>query len=135
MLRFVGECLPFLMIPVCSDHGWPTNYWSRYTRPGSTRVYANATDPGTNKYLAISAFKSNVKFADGGSLAIQIINNGPKGIAVPLTLQGVGAVKGIKTYLLNNDHNLEAVNRCTNQGDKIVATMPSLSMIVLSIDY
>jgi folylpolyglutamate synthase/dihydropteroate synthase len=98
-------------------------------------VHANATEPITNKYLAVSAFNTADTFPDGGSVAIQIINNGPKDVAIPVTLQGVEKVKDVKTYLLDNKHNLGAVKMCARQGDKILATVPSLSMIVMSISH
>ncbi len=99
-------------------------------------MYANATDAELNKHLVISAFSSSSGFADGGNLATQIINNGPRSIDLPLQLRGVTGVTDYVSYLLDNEHNLEAVHDLISMSNgTIIVSIPAKAVVVVSIRY
>ncbi|KAH8898360.1 glycoside hydrolase [Thozetella sp. PMI_491] len=115
---------------------WAYAAYCRYSRPGSTRVYANATNPDQNKYLAVSAFSSSVGFPDKGNLAIQIINNGPKSIDVPVEVRGIKTFRDTTSYLLDNEHKLEPVyGLVSTQNGSLTLSVPSKALVVLSIRH
>ncbi len=134
MLRSAGEYnpqWPYGMGDVEADRAL-----LRYTRPGSIRVYANATNPEQNKHPTLSAFSSSGGFPDGGNLAVQIINNGPRTVELPVDLRGVAKVKDLVSYLLDNEHNLTPgyglVQLCNGT---ITASIPPKALVVLSIRH
>ena len=99
-------------------------------------MYANATDAESNKHLVISAFTSSSGFADGGNLATQIINNGPRNIDLPLQLRGVTEMADYVSYLLDNEHNLDAVQGLISiSNGTIIVSIPAKAVVVVSIRY
>lgn len=91
-----------------------------------------------NLYLAVSAFSNPQGFATGdGKIAIQMINNGNTNATFPVEIRGVSSISNVTTYLLDNDHNLEAMAGLVQVTGPTVlnATVNAFSMVTLVVDY
>jgi hypothetical protein len=88
--------------------------------------------------LTTSAFLNPKGFESGdGKVAIQIINNGNLATTFPIAVKGVGNVKKVTTYLLDNHHRLDVVSDILAQTGPATwsASLAAFSMITVVLDY
>lgn len=88
--------------------------------------------------MAVSAFSNPQGFETGdGKIAIQMINSGNINATFPIEIKGVSSISNITTYLLDNNHNLEATADLFQiTGPTMLnATVNAFSMVTLVVDY
>ena len=115
----------------------------RYVRPGAVRISAVTSGRSADQYLTVSAFLNRNGFENGdGVVAIQVINNGNLNATFPIELTGVpgaaaGGIKTVKTYLLDNSHNLTLVPDVVRQTgpSTLSATLGAFSMVTVVLGF
>jgi len=98
---------------------WAFGQYSRFVKPGATRIDVAATGAAFN----MTAFEN----ADG-SVAVQVINN--NNVTETVTVQGltVGRHSSVAGWLTNNDHDLSRVPVKSVGRGKYQASIPAKSM-------
>ena len=99
---------------------WAFAQYSRFVKPGATRIEVASS----NAALNMTAFEN----ADR-SVAVQVINNSNYTLAV--TVQGLpaGRHSSVAGWLTNNDHDLSKVSVQSVARGGIQASIPALSMM------
>jgi glucuronoarabinoxylan endo-1,4-beta-xylanase len=104
---------------------WAFANYSRFIRPGATRIGASTADGN----LKIAAFRN----ADG-SLAIVALNNASTAIQTSYTLQNAGVTAGAATpFLTNGGSGTAAQAAIPISGGTFTATVPARSLVTYSI--
>ena len=114
----------------------------RYVRPGAVRISAVTSGSSADQYLTVSAFLNRNGFENGdGVVAIQVINNGNLNATFPIDVKGVpgatAGIKTVKTYLLDNSHNLTLVADVVKQTgpSTLSATLGAFSMVAVVLGF
>src|SRR5262249_43188279 len=103
---------------------WAFGNYSRFIRPGATRIDATTGDGN----LKVSAFRN----ADG-SYAVVVLNGNTADTAVTISLQGVATGSSASPFLTNANSNLAAQANVAISGGNMNVTIPARSLITYSI--
>lgn len=104
---------------------WAIANYSRYVRPGSTRIAA--TTPDTN--LKLSAFRNT-----DGTVTVVALNAGSSAQKVAYSLQNTGISTGTATpYLTNGSNSMARQSAVTVSGGSLTATVPARSLVTYTI--
>ena len=99
--------------------------YSRFVRPGATRISATTGD-GT---LKVSAYKNT-----DGSVAVVVLNTGTNATSATYTLSGTGASTGTVTpYLTNGSNSTTRQGAIALSGGAFTATVPARSLVTYQI--
>jgi glucosylceramidase len=106
-----------------SKRFWALGAYSRFIRPGATRVAASVADPA----VKVSAFRN----ADGAKV-VELLNTNTEATTVGLDLHGAGRSRPA-TYLTDETHSLARTDTATAPGGELSAQLPprSLTTVVL----
>ncbi|MGW3644765.1 glycoside hydrolase family 30 protein [Streptomyces sp. NPDC000878] len=104
---------------------WAIANYSRFIRPGATRVAA--TTPDTN--LRLSAFRNT-----DGTLTVVVLNASSGAQQVSYSLQNTGITTGTATpYLTNGSNSMAQQPAVTVGGGSLAATVPARSLVTYTI--
>ncbi|NEC86597.1 hypothetical protein G3I71_12395 [Streptomyces sp. SID12501] len=104
---------------------WAIANYSRFIRPGATRVAA--TTPDTN--LKLSAFRNT-----DGTLTVVALNASTSAQQVSYSLQNTGITTGTATpYLTNGSNNMAQQAAVAVSGSALTATVPARSLVTYTV--
>jgi len=104
---------------------WAIANYSRFIRPGATRVAA--TTPDTN--LRLSAFRNT-----DGTLTVVVLNASSSAQQVSYSLQNTGITTGTATpYLTNGSNSMAQQPAVTVGAGSLAATVPARSLVTYTI--
>jgi glucosylceramidase len=104
---------------------WALANYSRFIRPGATRIGATTSDGD----LRLSAFRN----ADG-TVTVVALNVGSSATPVSFSLQNVGFTSGTATpYLTNGSHSTARQPAVPVTGGSLKATVPARSLVTYTI--
>jgi glucuronoarabinoxylan endo-1,4-beta-xylanase len=104
---------------------WAMAGYSRYIRPGATRIGATSGDGS----LRLSAFRNS-----DGSLVVVGLNTGTSATSMSYTLRNSGVTTGTATpYLTNNSSNMTPQAAVAINGGAFTATVPARSLVTYRI--
>jgi O-glycosyl hydrolase len=98
---------------------WAFGNYSRFIRPGATRIDATTADPN----LMVSAF-TNID----GSIVIVVLNGSKTDTPVAISLQGVSGT-AVTPYLTNDGNDLAVQPNITMTDDTLSVTVPARSLV------
>ncbi|MCC8246260.1 glycoside hydrolase family 30 protein [Saccharothrix luteola] len=107
-----------------SSRLWALANYSRYIRPGATRVSATAADAD----VKVAAFRN----ADG-SLAVVALNTTRSAVSVPVTLRGTDIGTQAVPHLTNGSNNTAAQTPVTINGGAFTSTIPARSLVTYEV--
>lgn len=100
---------------------WAMANYSRFIRPGATRIGASSSDGN----LRLSAFRNS-----DGSVVVAALNAGSSANQVSFSLQNTGISGGTATpYLTNGSSSTAAQSAITVSGGAFTATVPARSLV------
>ena len=104
---------------------WALANYSRFIRPGSTRIGATTSDTS----LKLSAFRNT-----DGSVTVVALNAATTANQVAFSLQNTGITTGTATpYLTDGSHNTAAQPAIAVSAGSLTATVPARSLITYTI--
>jgi O-glycosyl hydrolase len=105
---------------------WAFANYSRFVRPGATRIGASTADSN----LQVTAFKNT-----NGSVSIVVLNTSTSAIAASFSLANTGIANGsvITPYLTNASSSTAAQSALSVSGGAFGATVPARSLVTYSI--
>ncbi|ANS64779.1 hypothetical protein SLINC_2555 [Streptomyces lincolnensis] len=104
---------------------WAIANYSRFVRPGATRI--GATTPDAN--LRLSAFRNT-----DGSVTVVALNAASSAQQVSYSLRNTGITSGTATpYLTNNAHSTARQTAVPVSGGSLTATVPARSLVTYTI--
>ncbi|NEB05811.1 glycoside hydrolase family 30 beta sandwich domain-containing protein [Streptomyces sp. SID13726] len=104
---------------------WALANYSRFIRPGATRI--GSTTPDAN--LRLSAFRNT-----DGSVTVVALNAGTGAQQVTYSLQNTGITTGTATpYLTDGSHSMARQGAVAVSGGSMTATVPARSLVTYTI--
>ncbi|MET9971448.1 glycoside hydrolase family 30 beta sandwich domain-containing protein, partial [Streptomyces sp. NPDC006356] len=104
---------------------WALANYSRFIRPGATRIGATASDAD----LKLSAFRNT-----DGSVTVVALNAAGSATPVSFSLQNVGFTTGTATpYLTNGTQSTARQSAVPVTGGALKATVPARSLVTYTI--
>ncbi|MGH2852504.1 MAG: glycoside hydrolase family 30 beta sandwich domain-containing protein [Solirubrobacteraceae bacterium] len=102
---------------------WAFASYSRFIRPGATRIGTTTTGAG----LEVSAFRNS-----DGSIAVVVLNSAHSRQAATFSVRGLGGAHAVP-YLTDTTHALSAQTPITVRSGAFTATLPPRSLVTYDI--